>query len=66
MNKKPSFGRRTTERREVGALWRKKDKHGREYYSAKFKLEGKEINVRFFQNRSKKHEMEPDFKAYDD
>jgi len=70
MSPKPSFGGTSgagakTQRTEIGALWKKLDRNGNEYFSAKVKINGKDINLNFFQNRRKEKPTQPDFQAFE-
>lgn len=50
---------------EIGALWVYRDKNGNDYYSAKIKVKGEDVNIKFFRNGNKKEgSNQPDYRAY--
>lgn len=65
---RPSFGGNTAnQRKQLAAIWKRKDRNGNEYFTMSIDIDGKSVNLIAFQNQSKKEgSKQPDFIAYGD
>lgn len=49
------------ENRKFGALWKKINKEGNEFFSGEMIINGKKISIVVFSRGNKKNEKEPDY-----